>query len=136
MASKPNRIYFPRSGMPRYTGTKVRKTLTYSVAAWNYKTSDFSLFFDNIRTTGNPSLRNNFGSLYLSVDNVIFTNGYLDAWIYHGVIYTYAPNSIAINFERMHFSYFFASNIYWQIFLLFQITLDPQIEPQSALWTQ
>lgn len=93
----------------------------------NSKISDFSFVFDIIRTTGSPSLRNNFGSLDVHVDNVIFTNGYLDAWIYHGIIYTYAPNSVAINFDSMKFSHFLALNLHWKNVLLLQITLDPQI---------
>lgn len=62
--------------------------------------------FETLRQA-NAGLINTFGSLDQRVTNVIYTNGDLDPWFGHGIIYTHDRDSVVFNIERKIFIVFF-----------------------------
>lgn len=53
----------------------------------------------NLLNITNEGLRTAFGSLDQRVTSIIYTNGDIDPWYYHGIVYTHDHNSIVLNID-------------------------------------
>lgn len=47
----------------------------------------------------NSAVENSYGGFYQRVTNVIYTNGLIDPWFYHGISFAQEP-ALAFNLER------------------------------------
>lgn len=55
--------------------------------------------------SANAALIREFGSLYQSVTNVIYTNGGIDPWLYTGMLVSRDPRTIAMIIESKKIVY-------------------------------
>lgn len=60
----------------------------------------------------NSRMANNFGSQNLRMTNAIYTNGWLDPMLYHGIPYTQDNDTFTINlYGTMKAMFFYSSNM-------------------------
>lgn len=69
---------------------------------WHFDDIAFTLIFRynfNALQRSNEALKKNYGALGLSVSHVIYTNGRLDPWNAHGILYSNDPQNVVLNIE-------------------------------------
>lgn len=49
----------------------------------------------------NAALLTSYGGLYQRISNVIYTNGDIDPWYFHGIVQAAQSNSFAFNIESI-----------------------------------
>lgn len=55
--------------------------------------------FDHL-LRANAALATRYGSQYQSVTRVLYTNGMIDPWFTHGIVYSRDPSTTVLNIER------------------------------------
>ena len=59
----------------------------------------FNRFDFELMNIAKDGLKTTFGSLEQRITNTVYTNGEIDPWFYHGILFTHDHNSTVFNIE-------------------------------------